>query len=129
MDVDATLAKLVGRIGHLPELSITRKFGHASLWAADQRFAYVLVNHHDNGMVCLLVKIDAQERDELIESDPDRYMRPERIGRASWLSIRLDLPPIPWELLDTHLVESYRRCAPKRLIEQLDESEKEEDEV
>jgi predicted DNA-binding protein (MmcQ/YjbR family) len=46
------------------------------------------------------------------------------LGRAGWVTLRLDGDAPPYEIIADWLEESYRRVAPRRLIAELDEQDR-----
>jgi phosphoribosylglycinamide formyltransferase-1 len=85
-----------------------------------KKFAYVSNDHHGDGKVALLVKISgADEQQQLIERDEERYYRPAYFGDA-WVGIRLDLGDTDWDDIAERLAWSWRVSAPKKLTKMLD---------
>jgi hypothetical protein len=80
-----------------------------------KKFAYVSTNHHGDGRVALLVKISGiDERDALIERDPDQFYRPAYFG-DDWIAIRLDHAEPDWDDIAERLQRSWLAVAPRRL--------------
>lgn len=80
-----------------------------------KKFAYVSVDHHNDGKIALLVKISgAEEQAMLIESDRDRYYRPAYFGDG-WIGIRLDLGDTDWAHIGERISESWNAVAPRKL--------------
>lgn len=80
-----------------------------------KKFAYVSVDHHNDGQIALLVKISgAEEQAMLIESDPDCYYRPAYFGDG-WIGIRLDLGDTDWAHIDEWIGKSWSAVAPAKL--------------
>ena len=115
----ALLARAEALVDGLPEITIEHHGGHAGFQVAGRRFAWFLDDHHGDGMICLCVKTDPEEKEILIDLDPEKYLRPAYVSRFGWLSIRLDDRPVDWDELASRLQDSYRRVAPKRLLRQL----------
>jgi predicted DNA-binding protein (MmcQ/YjbR family) len=44
------------------------------------------------------------------------------LGRAGWVTLRLDADAPPYEVIADWVEESYRRIAPKKLVAELDDS-------
>ena len=76
-------------------------------------FARYEDNHHGDGKVVLTCKFDRAFRDQLVESDPDRYFVPPYVGHHGWLGIRLEGDP-DWDAIAGHLADSHATVAPKR---------------
>jgi formyltetrahydrofolate-dependent phosphoribosylglycinamide formyltransferase len=80
-----------------------------------KKFAWVTSNHHSDGKTALLVKISgADEQEQLIESDPDRFFRPAYFGDG-WIGIRLDLGDVDWDDIAEWLRRSWLAVAPRKL--------------
>jgi hypothetical protein len=85
-----------------------------------KKFAYVSNDHHGDGRVALLVKISgAEEQNQLIEMDQDRYYRPPYFGDG-WVGIRLDLGDTDWDHIAEWLSKSWRAVAPRKLAAMMD---------
>jgi len=85
-----------------------------------KKFAYVSVDHHNDGKIALLVKISgAEEQAMLIESDADRYYRPAYFGDG-WVAIRLDIGDTDWDHIGEWITKSWRAVAPRKLTKILD---------
>lgn len=80
-----------------------------------KKFAYVSVDHHNDGKIALLVKISGvEEQAMLIESDPERYYRPAYFGDG-WVAIRLDLGDTDWDHIGEWISKSWNAVAPRKL--------------
>ena len=85
-----------------------------------KKFAYVSVDHHNDGKIALLVKISgAEEQAMLIDSDAERYYRPAYFGDG-WVAIRLDLGDTDWDHIGEWIAKSWRAVAPKKLTRLMD---------
>ena len=75
------------------------------------------MNEHGDGRVALGVRADANENEELVASDPQRFGLPKYVARHGWVTYYLDLPdrPVDWAEVNELLRDSYRLQAPKRL--------------
>lgn len=124
MTADELLSRCIGVASRLPEVTVGHVNQHASLYAAgSKRFAWFLNDHHGDGMICLCVKIDPEAKENLIDLDPARYLRPAYVSRFGWMSIRIDQGNVDWEEIGHRLMTSYRCVAPKRLVKTLDEDD------
>jgi phosphoribosylglycinamide formyltransferase-1 len=118
---EALLEKAAKLAESLPQVTIKHE-SRASFLAAGKRFAWFLDDHHGDGMICLCVKTDPEEKEVLIEMDPDKYLRPAYVSRFGWMSIRLDRGRVDWDEIAQRLTDSYRIAAPRRLVKELDRS-------
>jgi phosphoribosylglycinamide formyltransferase-1 len=106
--------RLVAICETLPEVTSEPADRHVVFRVRGRTFAYFQDDHHGDGRVALVCKVDAGEDEALIGSDPDRYFR-SAYSRRGWVSYRLDRPDVAWDLVEELVVDSYRRVAPKRL--------------
>lgn len=115
------LSKCETIAARLPETSVEYTDQHASIFVAgNKRIAWFLNDHHGDGMICLCVKVDPEEKENLIDMDPDKYLRPAYVSRFGWMSIRLDNGEPDWDEVADRLRASYCRVAPKRLVNALE---------
>ena len=83
--------------------------------AGGKKFAYVSVDHHNDGKIALLVKISGpEEQSMLIESDGERYYRPPYFGDG-WVGIRLDFGDTDWDHIGDWIAKSWHAVAPLKL--------------
>ena len=83
--------------------------------AGGKKFAYVSVDHHNDGKIALLVKISGpEEQAMLIESDGERYYRPPYFGDG-WVGIRLDLGDTDWGHIGDWIAKSWQAVAPRKI--------------
>jgi len=104
-----------------PEADETLSHGMACFGiVGGKKFAYVSVDHHNDGKTALLVKISgAEEQAMLIDSDAERYYRPAYFGDG-WVGIRLDLGDTDWDHIGDWIAKSWRAVAPKKLTKLMD---------
>lgn len=83
--------------------------------AGGKKFAYVSVDHHNDGKIALLVKISGpEEQAMLMESDGERYYRPPYFGDG-WVGIRLDLGDTDWDHIGDWIAKSWHAVAPPKI--------------
>ena len=104
------------RAMELPEAEESLSHGMACFGIVKgKKFAWVSADHHGDGKTALLVKISgADEQEQLIESDPDRFYRPAYFGDG-WIAIRLDLEGVDWDDISEWLRRSWLAVAPRKL--------------
>lgn len=114
-------ARLCAVVESLPEAECV-PYGerHFAFSVRDKTFAYYLFHHHDDGRAALCAKAPPGRQQQLVSRDPERYYVPAYLGRAGWVSLRLDLPRVAWDEVLALLVAAYRLQAPKRLAEELE---------
>jgi len=83
-------------------------------------FAYFWNNHHNDGIIALLVKTSGREEQAmLVEMDPDFYFVPPYLGPSGWVGMRLDRDAADWERVADRAAASWEMAAPKRLLTEL----------
>jgi predicted DNA-binding protein (MmcQ/YjbR family) len=90
---------------------------HRGFVVNKKNFAWFTVNEHGDGRVALGIRAEANENEELVASDPERFGLPKYVARHGWVSYYLDLAdrPIDWTEVTELVRDSYRLQAPKRL--------------
>lgn len=92
--------------------------GHLDLAVNDKTFAYLSVEGDPFSISCKLPKSSAVAL-MLPHTSPTSY----GLGKSGWVTCTPPPgEPIPVELFETWIDESYRAQAPKRLVKQLDEA-------
>jgi predicted DNA-binding protein (MmcQ/YjbR family) len=86
--------------------------GHMDLAVNDKTFAYLSVEGEPFGVSCKLPHSAA-----MALTLPDTEPTPYGLGKSGWVSARA---PLPVEILEAWIDESYRAQAPKKLLKQLD---------
>jgi predicted DNA-binding protein (MmcQ/YjbR family) len=90
--------------------------GHLDLAVNDKTFAYLSVEGEPFGISCKLPK-SSQVALMLPFCTPTAY----GLGKSGWVSAKFpDTRPLPVEMLQEWIDESYRAQAPKKLVKQLD---------
>ena len=112
---DPRLAPLTAVALDLPEAKRERGDRHATFRVRGRAFAYLLVDHHGDGIVGLVVKVPPTIAGRLIDGEPDRFYRPAYLGHRGWVGLRLDTGEVDVDEVTGLVVESYRLCAPKSL--------------
>lgn len=116
---------LVGKVRALamamPEAEETTSHGMPCFGVVKgKKFAWVAVDHHNDGRIALLTKISgADEQAQLIENDPERYFKPAYFG-SDWIANRLDLGDTDWDAIGEWIARSWRAVAPKKLTALMD---------
>jgi predicted DNA-binding protein (MmcQ/YjbR family) len=98
----------------LPEATVTGD-QHLGFKVRKKTFAYYLDDHHGDGREALNCKVPPEERDALLQADPERFFVPAYLGPRGWIGVRLDVEGVDWDEVTELVVESYRLIAPKRL--------------
>ena len=115
----AALAKIRKMCSALPEASRELMNSHAAFTVRGKKFAYLLDNHHGDGILALCFRGAPGEQQMWIELDAKRFYRPAYIGAQGWVGLRLDTGAVNWSEVEARLVSSYRLAAPKTLAAKL----------
>ncbi|MGX7925680.1 phosphoribosylglycinamide formyltransferase [Tsuneonella sp. HG094] len=120
-DADWLVARVRERAMELPQAEETTSHGMPCFGVTKgKKFAWVAVDHHNDGRIALLAKISGpDEQAQLIDNDPERYFRPAYFGN-DWIAIRLDLGDTDWDSISDWLARSWRAIAPKKLTALID---------
>lgn len=106
----------------LPEVTERVSHGAPTRFVRDKRTVVTAFpdGHHHNGFPHLWCAAPPGAREEMIDSDPDRFFRPPYVGHRGWLGVRLD-GAVDWDEIEAIREEAYRVVAPKTLVRRLDE--------
>ncbi len=72
-------------------------------------------NRHHGGEFGFWCAAPFGAQDAMIATAPDRYFRPPYVGHRGWVGVRLDLPEIDWDEVESVVREAYRTVAPAKL--------------
>jgi hypothetical protein len=87
--------------------------GHATFRVAKRPFAYLLDNHHRDGIVSVCVR--HEDPAGLAATSPKRFYVPAYIGPKGWVAMRVDVGRVPWTKLAEMVRESHAGVeAPRR---------------
>ena len=78
----------------------------------DKMFAMVATG---DGNVSVWMKALPGALDVLVGGDTERFFSPPYVGSKGWIGVRLDLPGVPWPIVEELVTDSYRLIAPRRL--------------
>lgn len=101
---------------------VTERLSHGSpAWFVRQKktVAMFVDDHHGDGILGIWCPALPGVQDEMVALEPDRFFRPPYVGPSGWLGVRLDRE-VDWDEVRAILTDSYRKVAPKTLVEQLD---------
>ena len=93
----------------LPEAEERETWGHPTFRVRGKMFASCGAEGES-----ATFKAPLSEQAELIASDPDVYGVPAYVGKHGWVQVRLSA--ISADALREHLIDAWRRTAPKRLV-------------
>lgn len=103
----------------LPETQQADTGEHQVFKVRNKTYAWLLDNHHGDGILGLVVKAPSGMNQAMAESDPDRFYLPAYMTHIGWIGLRLDQPKIDLEEIRDLILESYRLIAPKTLAKQV----------
>jgi hypothetical protein len=111
----AALDRLTKLALGLPGAELEREGSHASFRVRKKVFAYLLDNHHGDGIVAACVKGDRRANAALVRDEPGRFFLPAYMGARGWVGIRVDTKRVDWKDIARRVEASYRSVAPKSL--------------
>jgi predicted DNA-binding protein (MmcQ/YjbR family) len=114
---DSRLARITEIALSLPEVSRKIYGSHAQFLVRKKTFAYLLDNHHGDGIVAVTCKVLPGDNKALANSQPARFYLPDYLASKGWVALRLDVGKVDWDEVKELLFSSYALIAPKRLAE------------
>ncbi len=93
----------------LPGAEEGTSYGTLACKVAGKLFA----RQHQDGE-SLVIRVDFEEREELVSADPEKFYITDHYLNYPWMLVRLS--KVRREQLSDLLVQSWRRAAPKRLL-------------
>lgn len=117
---EKTFDKLMAICLALPAAECTRSGDHATYRVRGKVFAYLLDDHHGDGIVSVCVKSELGENADRARLDPQRFYLPAYIGPRGWFGMRLDRGRVAWREVRELVERSYRLTAPKTLLRKID---------
>lgn len=119
-DRDAVWAR-VRALGSLPGVVLDDENAHTGFSVRGKRFAWLLVDHHDDGRLALCVKAPLEEQQAFLETG-GCYFVPAYLGSKGWIGIDLDpQAAADWDEVAMLFEQAWRMVAPNRLIAELNE--------
>jgi phosphoribosylglycinamide formyltransferase-1 len=116
---DSRLARITEIALSLPEVSRKIYGSHAQFLVRKKTFAYLLDNHHGDGIVAVTCKVLPGDNKALANSQPARFYLPDYLASKGWVALRLDVGKVDWDEVKELLFGSYALIAPKRFAERL----------
>lgn len=118
---DPRLTKLSDICLKFPEATRTDTGRHASFTVRKKTFAWLLDDHHGDGIVSVCCKMGLGENEEVVQADPKRFYLPAYIAHRGWVALRLDQGEINWEEVAGLVTGSYSLVAPKSLAKRTEQ--------
>ena len=122
----ARLLDRVRRIAFaLPEVNERLSHGALCFFIQDRRpLCYYHDNHRGDGRVSLWFPVRPGAQEEMVAAEPERFFKPATSAAGTfgnWLGVFLDTSELDWREIAGLLEEAFRRAAPKKLINKLNE--------
>lgn len=114
------MARMSGICLGLPGVTRTQMGDHAKFQVGGKIFAYLLNNHHGDGIVGFWCKALPGDNQRLIEANPRRFYMPAYVGPRGWVGLRLDSPRVDWSEARELVRGSFLLVAPKKLLRALE---------
>jgi hypothetical protein len=103
-----------------PEVSERLSHGSPAWFVREKRTLAMFVDdHHGDGILGIWCPAFPGVQEEMVALEPDRFYRPPYVGPSGWLGVRLDRD-VDWAEVRAILTDSYRKVAPKTLVNLLD---------
>lgn len=117
-DARAALERVVDVVRDLPEVEVQPgEHGHTGVAVRGRRFAWLTVDHHDDGRLALHLASTPEEQAALVADDPERFFVPPYTGSRGWVGILLDPASQPdWNRVAELLEAAWRARAPRRVV-------------
>lgn len=104
----------------LPE-AVETESGRPTFAVRKKSFVMYMDDHHGDGRLAVWCKAAPGAQEVLTSADAERFFVPPYVGPQGWVGVRLDRPPIDWEMVQSLIEEGYLLQAPKRLRERATE--------
>ena len=109
----------------LPEVNERLSHGAPCFFIRNKRrLCYYHDNHRGDGRVSMWVPVGLGALEEMVAAEPERFFKPPTSAAGTfknWLGVFLDTSELDWREIAGMLEETFRRAAPKKLINKLDE--------
>lgn len=103
-------------VAGLPGVELDEANGHTGFSVRGRRFAWLLVDHHDDGRLAVCVKAPPGEQEALVGRGGCFFV-PAYLGSKGWVGV--DVAPevgADWAEVSALVEQGWRMCAPKRLV-------------
>ncbi len=104
----------------LPESTVGTTVHHPSIKVRNKAFT-MYVGPGRESKPAFWIKAGPGIQEELLAIGPDRYFKPPYVGPKGWVGVWLDRAT-DWDECDELIADAYRLSAPKRLVQQMDQS-------
>jgi hypothetical protein len=104
----------------LPEATERLSHGEPTWFVRGKKTFVMYANHHHDDRLAFWCAAPDGAQETLVTADPERFFVPPYVGTRGWLGVRLDVPPVDWDLIADLVVDAYRAVAPKKLLAELD---------
>ena len=109
----------------LPEVNERLSHGAVCFFIQNKRpLCYYHDNHRGDGRVSLWFPVGPGTQEEMLTAEPKRFFKPPTSAAGTfknWLGMFLDTSDLDWRQVAIILEEAFRRAAPKRLVNELNE--------
>ena len=101
----------------LPGVEVEEAAGHTGFSVGGRRFAWLLADHHGDGLLALHVKAPPGVQAALTARG-GAFSRPAYLGNRGWVAVDLGRGDAGWDEVELLVEQAWRMSAPKRLREQ-----------
>lgn len=118
----AALRDRVRSAAQFPGVKVEEAHGHLGFTVGGKRFAWFLVDHHDDGHLALVLKAPLGDQDALVGTRRG-YFIPSYLGSRGWIGIDLAHSARPdWDEIRDLIEQAWRMTASKTAIAQFDKT-------
>lgn len=117
---DDARRRLAAMCDVLPECAREDANGHVGFSVRGRRFAWLMEDHHGDGLLALSCRAAPGVNSALVTEDATAFFLPTYVAARGWLGLYLDTPSVDWDRAEELLRDAYRMTAPKALVRQLD---------
>lgn len=109
--IDKIRGRLLCPFAELPEAAIEDVGPHVRLMVRGKTVGWAMENHHGNHRSEIHFKAPRGAQEFIVARNPRVFFVPKTVGHRGWVGAWLDLPEIPWELIEECLHEAWEGSA------------------
>jgi hypothetical protein len=108
--VQSSIERVRGFCLSWPEVTERLSHGEPTWFWRDKRSFATGADHHHDDRVAVWLAAPPAARDELIETEPERYFVPPYVGTRGWIGVYLDVE-VDWVRLEELVGNAYHTVA------------------
>lgn len=99
--------RLLRPFAEFPEAATEDVGPHVRLMVRGKTVGWAMESHHGNQRLEIHFKALRGAQESIVARDPRVFFVPKTVGHRGWVGAWLDLPEIPWELIEECLREAW----------------------